>query len=190
MLTDRAKRWLSTLDRKPAIATGEVREALLRKGVEPFDSWLSFHEQYAGYIEPIGHDRAIWGLMQSGGDFMPEREVVVDYDATDKRWYVCCADAHPSYEYELAETGDVLAGPAATFSIHVERCALRDWFCDRGDPPVVEFNVKSPEAVARIEAETERVDAASDKYFDYRVGESMLAIFEAEKRRWLEVLSR
>ncbi len=72
----------------------------------------------------------------------------------------------------------------------MERLALRDEFCDRGPPPNLDFNVKKRAVAEPTETRTQVVPEASDRFFTYRVGADLLAVWEHERSRWLEVLSR
>jgi hypothetical protein len=86
-------------------------------------SWLEFHERYAGYVEVIGRDVAIWGLVHANPQWMAPRQVDVDGESDGKTWYITSADVHPSYVYRLDQNGEFLGGPAQSFDIHVERVA-------------------------------------------------------------------
>lgn len=190
MSSARARDWLSKLERRRAPSVEKAREALKRAGAEPFEAWLSFHERYAGYVEPIGQELAVWGLVHDSPAWLKKDAVEVEHVAAEKLWLVACADVHPSYEYRLDQSGALLEGPASNFDVHVERLALRSWFCTSGQAPTLAYNVKKPKLVERIRAETELVPEASDAHFEYHLSATTLAIYEIARTRWVEVLSR
>jgi hypothetical protein len=190
MISARAREWLATLERRSAPSVAEVREALKRAGAPAFEPWLSFQERYAGYVEPIGREVSVWGLLHESPAWAPKNAVEVEHTAAEDLWLVTCADVHPSYEYRLDQKGALLAGPARSFDVHVERVALRAWFCSRGQAPTLAFNVKKPKLVERISAETELVREASDEHFEHYLGADILAIHEVARSRWVEVLTR
>lgn len=190
MTSARAQNWLAKLERRRAPSVQKAREALLRAGAEPFDAWLSFHDRYAGYVEPIGQELAVWGLLHESPAWAKKDGVEVEHVPAEHLWLVTCADVHPSYEYRLDQNGGLLEGPARDFDVHVERVALRSWFCTSGQAPALAFNVKKPKLVERIRSETELVPEASDADFEYYLSTTTLAIYEVARSRWVEVLSR
>jgi len=187
-LSDRANDWLTTLPRQPAVSTESVCEVLIRNKTEPFESWLSFHERFAGYIEPIGVDIAHWGLMHENPHWLPPNDVVSDYDEVEKFWCIACADAHPTYEYQLDQHGVLhSAVTTCTFEVYIERRALQWWFCSQSANPKLTLNATAPSLVDRIETETKLVQEASDEHYLHRLGDRILAIREIANNRWVEV---
>src|SRR3954466_614631 len=63
MGTAPAVRYLATLQRVEVMTTREAEASLREQETPVSPAWLDFHDRYAGYIEPIGQDIAIWGLM-------------------------------------------------------------------------------------------------------------------------------
>lgn len=188
-LSRRAEAWLATLSRRPAPSVDEVLAAFLTQGIEPLEVWLDFHDRYAGYVEPIGAELAVWGLLHDRGVWAPNGRIDYEPDTGDGDSFVTCADVHPSYDYRLDQNGVLLAGPAASFDVHVERQALRWWFCAVGRPSC-RFNVKKKSEIEEIRSATTLVSEASDAEVEYYVGDRMLAVFEVRRPRWVEVLCR
>lgn len=133
MLSLRAQRYLQQLERRPHVEDlGAVKAALERAGAPATEELLSFHERYAGYVKR-GPDEFIWGLIHEKPAWGTQMEV--DADREKDRWYVSCADAHPSYALMLDQHGAhyTTAGvPRATsFEIYTEQGALISEFYER-----------------------------------------------------------
>jgi hypothetical protein len=189
--SERAERYLKTLERRSAVSTAEVEAILARQDVAPFAPWLEFHERYGGYVERIGSDIAVWGIVHAHPAWLAPLAAEVSHEASDGRWYAACADVHPSYPYLLSDLGEFQEGPARSFDVHVERLALRWWFATQaGPPPRLQFNVKAARLLERIEQEAHPVEEASDEFMRHYLGEGILAIYEVAKQRWIEVLTR
>ncbi len=180
-LTTRATTYLATLERTPTPSTAEVEAALRERSLPRFDSWLSFHERYAGYVEPLGRDKAVWGLIHGQGTWL-KNTPDVDREVKEERWYVRCADVHPSYNYTLDHSGEFLAHPARTFDVKVERDALVHELGRQGrlarlygagpfDDPVLAL-------VA--EARERQVAEASDGFFRYFYSEFCVVVEDVE----------
>ena len=126
-LSTRAVAYLATLKRHSAVPVEQVAEALKRANTSVFESWMEFHERFAGYEEIIGHDTAVWGIVhaQPRWGLLPH-EAWVRSKADD--WLVACADVYPSYDYNLNSTGEFIShgggGLHASFVKRVERAAL------------------------------------------------------------------
>jgi hypothetical protein len=171
---------LSTLDRRPVPSVEEVSESLARAGCPVFESWLAFHVQFGGYVEVIGNETAVWGLMTSDPSWMESNAVTVEHARSE--WFVACADVHPSYDDRLNSRGEFIGlgggGPYENFAIKVERDSLfqvasvdRTWR--------IEFELS--ERVSRIhellsiDPGVERIAEASDKYSSFYQGKDIIA---------------
>src|SRR6185295_3182144 len=124
MLTERARKYLATLQRMEAIPTRDAEASLRQQEVPISPAWLDFHDRYAGYVEPMGHDVAIWGLIHREPTFLEAGRVSVDHIVQPDldEWYVVCADVHPSYQYELDSKGEFFE-KARSFDVLVEQNA-------------------------------------------------------------------
>ena len=185
VLSDRAQKWLNTLKREPAVSTEELKVALERIECPAFESWLEFHEKFAGYVQPLGDDHAKWGLIHAQAQWMPDGGVDAEIDG--EMWLISCADAHPSYQYILEDNGHFLGGPSERFDIQVERFALQWWFAHQGSIPERRFNIQNKKAIERITTTTTLVPEVSDQYYEYFLGEDILAEWDPEEKRWIEV---
>jgi len=135
-LSERARRYLSKLNRITPVPTEEVERTLQRQELECFPAWLDFHERYAGYVEDLGlGEKAVLGIIHATTWwFTPGKaEVQRSYD-DNAEWFVWCAEAHPSFEYELGDTGFFFHRPAASrFEVYLERVAAKlEFFAQPG----------------------------------------------------------
>jgi hypothetical protein len=127
MLSERARRYLSKLKRITPVPTAEVQRALELQGVNCYPAWLDFHERYAGYVEPLGFEAAVLGIVHARSRWIkPRTAAVVRSYECNAEWFVYCAEVHPSYVYKLGDTGFFRSPPASSFQMHLERCAA--WF--------------------------------------------------------------
>lgn len=182
-MTDRAIRYLATLQRVPTIPGRDVEKILADQGQPSFMPWLDFHERYAGYVEPLGADTAIWGLVHEQSYWIAPRRVRVTREVHEPIWYIACAEVHPSYQYLLDSNGEFLGVPAESFDIKVERNALRWEFASR--PGVAQLRADEVPQLAPLDfarkVGAELVPAASDRYFRYYIGENHLLEEDAEE---------
>jgi hypothetical protein len=135
-----------------------------------FSAWVEFQEFFGGYVEVIGQDVAIWGVIHHDPQWLRPDSVEVEREGQSS-WRIACADVHPSYDYWLDEQGQFLSlgggGRYASFCVKVERdavfwessCTGRIW----------ELDVTLFESVGSIESllaglHDEVVAEASDKY--------------------------
>jgi hypothetical protein len=169
MLTKRALTYLSSLTRLPHTSVADVQATLCSQGLPCFPPWLDFHDRFAGYIEVLGRDRAIWGITHVDGTWLREGLADVDKELYEDRWYVRCADVHPSYNYLLDHQGEFLGYPADSFDIKVERDALVHELASRGKVKRLSRSAaRAPEVISMIEAARQNpVPEASDQHFRY-----------------------
>lgn len=178
MLTERAQKYLQTLKRVEAVPTPEVAGSLRSQGAPVVPAWLDFHDRYAGYIEPIGRDTAIWGLMHREAMFVDDGKVVLDHIVEDgvDQWFALCADVHGSYRYELDDTGTFWGSPARSFDVKVERNALI-WSFSYGRKTQYLLNVVGKPTLDerfRKDLEGQVDEVASDDYSRYYVNDKYL----------------
>jgi hypothetical protein len=99
-LSPAALDYLATLKRMPAVPVEQVADALKRAGCPAFQTWLDFHSRFAGYVEIIGREHAVWGIVHSNPGW-PWIANQAEVEAQTDDWYVVCADVHPHYDYKL-----------------------------------------------------------------------------------------
>ncbi len=183
MLSVRARKYLETLERRPAVATTAVEAAIRAQGYPCFEPWLEFHERYAGYVEWFGRDGAIWGVIHEKPQWLLPLRADIEKETHEDTWYVTCADAHPSYNYRLDSAGEFIGVAAQSFDIHVERIALGWEFNQRTggrDRPLTAGDLRGPEfsdLAERISASL--VPEASDRYFRYYMSDTQLLVQDA-----------
>lgn len=151
MLTERARRYLATRKRLPALSDeAAIADKLREAGVPPLDVFIRFQVEFGGYEEWYGLNRFVWGIVHDQPDpnsaFQPgkvdgwmEMEEIekedeeFDWPADDEepekeeRGYVTCADCHVSDHWMLDSRGWLLwcGYPKATsFETKIERDAV------------------------------------------------------------------
>jgi hypothetical protein len=186
MLTERANLFLTSLERYPVVPVETVQRLLEEGGHPSFEPWLAFHERYAGYLESLGNDWAIWGLAHESTTWRDPRSVSITYDPSSSECWISCAECHPSYDYTLDSHG-VFGGPevARTFDVKVERDALRWEFAQRGAVQV--FTRELAKDQAQLDALLGSlsdcvVSQASDEYFTYYLGQRVLLSVSTRER--------
>jgi hypothetical protein len=193
-LSTLAERYLKSLARLPMPLTERVEKELKAEGLPVLESWLDFHERYAGYVEQIWHDRAVWGLMHFKPQWQaPKRlEYFNDFYEEQERIIINCADVHPSYEYQLDEKGKFGRDKASSFDKYIEQSALHWWFTTQIGPEPLQrkFNLKDPKIIDNIKCHTKLVEEASDEFTRAFLGYSILAYQDMETDQWVQVLSR
>jgi hypothetical protein len=126
-LSTRAQAYLATLCRYPAVPVADVAEALRRAECVPYPSWLDFHERYAGYVDPLGQESAILGLVHRESYWLTPGEASVEQQ-DDGRYSVTCAEVHASFDYRLFEDGSFSSfgggGPCESFDVKIEQSAV------------------------------------------------------------------
>ena len=179
-LSPRARTFLATLERRPAVPTAEVEAIVTGSGFPCFTPWLAFHDRYAGYVEALRQDGFVWGLVHRNPRWLAPNKPDIDSEADELTWYIGSADGHPSYDYRLDNTGEFLGGaPAESFDIHVERIALGREFQRRG---VVrawsDDELRGPAARDTFEARVKAhlVAEASDRFSRYYRSESHFVV--------------
>jgi hypothetical protein len=187
MLTERAQSYLNLLERLRPVPTRQVEKVLRDQGSPCFQPWLDFHERYAGYVEPLGLDRAIWGIVHEQSRWIEQGSANVDREIREETWYVTCAEVHPSYNYLLDNKGEFLGDPAESFDIKVERNALRrEFFSGRGVAARVEYHPKGAELIDRLRRDSRLIEEASDSFFRYFRGDDFVAIEDPDAKSFCE----
>ncbi|MBM4362444.1 MAG: hypothetical protein FJ104_07165 [Deltaproteobacteria bacterium] len=197
MLSQRARSYLATLRRDPAVPLARVERALLDRGLAPYPAWLEFHEQYAGYWEDLGGGSvAVWGLMheQVTGVFVEPSQLYVTADKLGPI-YIACADTHPSFGYNITPEGKFVGPPfpCASFGIKVERNALMWEFATSGAAQRA-YDLDGVPIIEQREALLERLrpfhaPEASDRFANYYSSPDLL-LLEALEVPTLKLLIR
>jgi hypothetical protein len=132
MLFERARHYLSKLKRITPVPTAEVQRVLERQRVECYPAWLDFHELYAGYVEPLGLEAAVLGIVHTRSRWIiPGAAAVVRSYDPHAEWFVYCAEVHPSLVYNLGDTGFFSSPEASSFQVYLERRAAQIEFFSR-----------------------------------------------------------
>jgi hypothetical protein len=177
-LSPRAQRFLSTLERRPAVPTAEVEAIITARGFPCFAPWLEFHERYAGYVLR-GNDWFILGLVHRNSYWFGPNYPDVEAEIDGKTWYITCADGHPSYNYRLDNAGEFLGWPAESFDIHIERSALWWEFRQRGGVRVWSVDeLRGPVGRATFERAVKQhlITEACDRFFRYYVSDAHFVV--------------
>lgn len=189
-LSQVAETYLKSRPRESFISTEDVEAELRKKGVPAIESWLDFHERYAGYSDPFGHDVAPLGLMHAASTWIPAGEVLAEKDPVSGMWIVACGDVHPTFNYNLLENGEFLGQLAETFDTYFERIAL-SWDFHLGQSkrggnsrPLLRAEMEALTANGTVEKHLAecQVKEASDKYLIYTRDNKHLLIFDSESR--------
>ncbi|MGD8910732.1 MAG: hypothetical protein PVI92_15430 [Chromatiales bacterium] len=193
-LSTLAERYLKSLARLPMPLTERVEKELKAEGLPAMEPWLEFHERYAGYVEQIWHDRAVWGLLHFKPRWQAPKRLAYFKDFYEEQEHIIinCADVHPSYEYQLDEKGMFSRERSRYFDIYVEQSALHWWFTTQIGPEPLhrKFDLKDPRIIDKIRSHSEMVEEASDEFSRVFLGDSVLAYQDAETDHWVQVLSR
>ncbi len=197
MLSQRARNYLAQLRREDPVPVAMVEPILVAQGYPVYPAWLAFHEQFAGYVESLGEDSAvIWGLVfaqrKHGGE--PYR-VYVNLDPKGVPVFISCADAHPSFDYNLLPDGEFIGAPypSENFSIKVERNALLWEFSSAGPArrtykiDGVSINTLRQQLLAELAPYF--VPEASDKFARYYASPDKV-LLEALENDGLKLLAR
>lgn len=188
-LSPTALAYLTTLERIPAVPVQQVADALKRANCPVFQTWLDFHSRFAGYVETIGRDNAVWGIMHASPGW-PWIANEAEVEARSDDWYVVCADVHPSYDYKLNSAGNFISygggGSHETFAKKVEIRALFWDACKGGrswklESELAQKSRDNPESLARWSG-AEMVAEASDKFSTYWRGHDVIIVDKPERK--------
>jgi hypothetical protein len=182
MTTPRLQRYLATLERRPFVTDLERVAAAIRFLGIPAEDWiLSVHARFAGYVQPLGpHDEAVYGVFHERSKWLGREGI--EGDSAPGDWSVSCADAHPSYDFNLYCDGSFRGigggGPSDSFEHKLEKDAL--WHDFTGGEPVRYVLSRTrhgkkefvDEIVRRIQPEPDA--AASDSHDTFYVVEDLL----------------
>ncbi|MCX2794703.1 hypothetical protein SAMN05660479_02242 [Microbulbifer thermotolerans] len=180
MLTDRAKKYLATLERVPSIPTREIERILSDNEYPCIPEWLEFHDRFSGYIEPLGLDRAVWGLAHNSPVWMDSFSVDVECDKIEGTFEVVCADVHPSYNYTIDDRGHFFGLASESFEIYVERKAVGFLFSKAGSVRPIRVADIEDEVIGHILNKENLISEATDKFFTYYRYDNYLCVQNSE----------
>jgi hypothetical protein len=199
MLSERARRFLDQCERTTAVPTGDVERILRESGWPVAPAWLEFHDRYAGYVERIYRDAAVWGLVHEDSFWFGPRRAEVDRDEDDEDeggLFIYCAELHPAYGYRLDTAGRFLAygQEASSFDVHVERLAVwREFTADHEAHKIVDQerlhdSEYRAELLARLGERP--IPEASDSNFAWYADEETLIADDLSRGHLSNVLRR
>ncbi len=135
-LSPRATQFLKSLRRRPAVTDIPlIRAAFTSDGIDVPDVWVDFHNRYAGFVIDLGAGAlAVLGIAHRSAENMGRAgHGGLYYCWDDERpqggaLRVDCADAHPSFEFVLTDSGHFLGsgcgGGADSLDIKIEQWAI------------------------------------------------------------------
>ena len=186
-----AKRYLMTLERVEAVPTRIVEDELRRSSTGPLAVWLDFHENFAGYVQPLGRESATWGLMHRDPEWLEPLSLDLEPEKDGSALYVACADVHPSYDYRLDDKGAFLSPPAESFGVFVERSATLWDFGARGPVAPMTADELQGEAFLRRLSESNPEPSLSDVNANYYALDGCFVVWAAgdarPRRGWKRV---
>lgn len=184
MLSDRARGYLATLKRVKPVATTAVERALKEYGEPCYPAWLEFHERYAGYVEPLGLELAVFGIVHERSRWISPGRVAVEqsYESRASR-FVMCAEVHPSYVYKLGDTGFFREPAASSFEVKLERTAARVAFLARRGAKVALDQAQIAPFIEQLDRDAREVPEGSDEHYRLLLGERHYALRETESGR-------
>jgi len=131
-----ATQFLESLQQRPAVTDIPlIRAAFASEGIDAPDVWFEFHQRYAGFVIDLGAGAlAVLGIAHRRAQNMGRAgHGDLYYCWDDERpqggaLRIDCADAHPSFEFVLTDTGHFLGsgcgGGADSFDIKFEQWAI------------------------------------------------------------------
>lgn len=167
-LSTRAIACLASMKRHTPVPVEEVVEALKRAECPGIEPWLDFQAWYGGYVEDLGEDEAIWGVMHREAYWLTPGEVEIDRESDP--WRIACAEAHPSYDFWLDSNGEFDstggAGHYERFDVRVERGAVFWEGTTQGRVWRLDWDLLGVVSATELRARTgaELVPEASDRY--------------------------
>jgi len=169
MISDRAQRYLATLERRPAVMDrARIEQAFATAGLPVIEPLVDFQLTFGGYVQRYGFNEFVWGILHSrpGPDsaFQRDRLSVL---RNDGEVWVTCADCHRSDHWFLDARGALywcFTPPVSvSFATKIERDAIAESLdgAQRFAP-----SMPAPELIAALvpHIEAGRIAEASDAY--------------------------
>jgi hypothetical protein len=141
-------------------------------------AWLDFHEGYAGYVEPLGGEAAVWGLAHRASHwYRPCAVSVATSLEPHAARFIARADVHGSYVYALGDTGFFRERAAESFDVSSSATRLA--------PSGSARTLRAAECSARATppAGRHRGAEASDRFFRVHVGAGVTAVQDVDRAR-------
>lgn len=191
-LSKRAECFLSGLHRHQFVPTADVQAALQKEGLPVYESWLRFHEHYAGYESNLGLDGMIWGLLHTQYRYAnPEITPVVDAVQNPKtgEWWIDCADMSPHYTIELNEQGvlEFEFTRYSSFDMFIERSAHYVEFTGKGQATDY-IDTSNTEALQMI-TKAKRNDALSDQFLELYEADTVMGTRVPGAEKWESIIA-
>lgn len=186
-LSARASAYLASLRRIDPVPTRTVEELLrASQRTPPPTAWLDFHERFAGYVEPLGKETAVWGLSHQRSHWYTPLTVSIERSMQpEAEAFIICAEVHPSYVYKLGDTGYFRDPAAQSFELKIERNAARVEFFARASKPSRVFELSAPAFSDRALA-TPVISDASDDFFRVYASAQVLAVQRVKDGHFIE----
>jgi hypothetical protein len=107
MLSERARKYLETLERAPSIRDEKlIREIFDKTGVPPFEHLIEFQIRFGGFVEFYGLNKFIWGILHEipeEDSFLKPNEL--DFFVENEEYFFTCANCHCSDSWSLDTKG-------------------------------------------------------------------------------------
>lgn len=174
MISERAVKYLSTLEREPALRDrSALEDAFHAAGVPPLNSIIDFQINFGGYVEHYGLNTFVWGIIHERPDpdsFFERNRLTVERDDEEPdNYFVTCANCHASDHWFLDSKGQLywcFSPPlASSFATKIERDAVAWDLRHHQIKPLVP-SVSDSEFIAALVPllEQGRIAEASDQY--------------------------
>jgi len=132
MISDRAQRYLATLERRPSVMDrARIEGAFATAGIPVIEPLVDFQLTFGGFVQRYGFNEFVWGILHS----RPGRDSAFERDRLHvlrrkEEVFVTCADCHRSDHWFLDVSGALywcFAPPVAvSFATKIERDAIAE----------------------------------------------------------------
>jgi hypothetical protein len=171
MLSERAKKYLSTLRREPAtVNEADIIAALNAANVPTFQPVIHFQINYGGYVQRYGFNVFRWGILHDKPvpcSFFKPNKINFFYDGL--KYYITCANCHGSDHWTLDSKGMLYwCGhfKASSFEKKLERDAFVQELSLSGKLTRINFEMPAKEVIQILvpQLQDNIVEEASDHY--------------------------
>jgi hypothetical protein len=169
-LSDRAQRFLRTLERAPHVEDLELlRDRLEEAGVPVTEPVLDFHRTFAGYPIGAGLEEGTLGIIHPAGVSLRWVEPMkVEGLIRGEESLLTCADCHPSDAMTIALDGTIYCDwpLSSSYFLLTEQCGFQHEFFEAREARVLNTAaaVEWLDAVFLPRLAGYRIDALSDEY--------------------------
>jgi hypothetical protein len=171
MLSERAKKYLATLQRESAVIDeAAIVAALHAQNLPIFQPVIQFQMDYGGYVERFGLVLFRWGLLHEKPDpdsfFAPNR---LHFDFEDGEYYFTCANCHGSDHWTLDSQGRLAwCGyiTSSSFEMKLERDAFGAELARSGKSQRIRFEDQRDEIAQSLIPllQDAKIEHLSDQY--------------------------